>query len=138
MQQYGKIVGGKLVIASKIIKNKNGGTITNPKEYDLIANGYKGLCYNPKPDYDKEEEKLIETYTEEENRIVINYEKVKLKDEEHNEIINNEISQKENLISVGLIATALINNVKGAKDNSAINEIEKILNEIEELKKEIK
>lgn len=96
---YGKIIDGRLQIAGKRIKNGMGGEITNPTIEDLIANGYKGLCYNPKPDYDKEEEKLIETYTEEEVRIVISYEKVALTDEEHNEIIKQEIEEEENKIT---------------------------------------
>lgn len=134
---FGKIVNEKLVIATnKIITDK--GIQTNPKEKDYIDNGYKPIQYSNKPKYDYKEEKLLETYKETDNQILVEYIIEKLTDEEHNEIINNEIRQKEELISTGLIATAFINNIKGTKDNSAMTEIEKILSEIDSLKKELR
>lgn len=134
---YGKIINEKLIIAQNQI-NTNTGVITRPTEQNLIDNSYKPIEYSNKPKYDYKEEKLIEKYIETEEKNIVDYAINKLTDEEHNEIINNEIRQKEELISVGLIATALVNNIKGTKDNSAITEIEKILSEIDSLKKELR
>lgn len=134
---YGRIIDGKLVIAQNQI-NTNIGVITRPTEQNLIDNGYKPIEYSDKPKYDYKEETLYEVYKETIDKIIVNYETRILTDEEHNEIINNEIRQKEELISVGLIATALVNNIKGTKDNSAMTEIEKILSKIDSLKKELR
>lgn len=133
----GKIIDGRLVVAGNQI-NTNIGVITRPTKQNLIDNGYKPIQYSNKPKYDYKEEKLIETFKETDNKILVEYTIEKLTDEEHNEIINNEIKQKEELISTGLIATAFINNIKGTKDNSAMTEIEKILSEIDNLKKELR
>lgn len=134
---FGKIIDGRLVVAQNQI-NTNIGVITRPTKQNLIDNGYKPIQYSNKPKYDYKEEKLLETYKETDNQILVEYIIEKLTDEEHNEIINNEIRQKEELISTGLIATAFINNIKGTKDNSAMTEIEKILSEIDNLKKELR
>lgn len=134
---YGKIINEKLIIAQNQI-NTNIGVITRPTEQNLIDNGYKPIQYSNKPKYDYKEEKLVEMNKDCGTYIEVWYGTEQLTDEEHNEIINNEIRQKEELISVGLIATALVNNIKGTKDNSAISEIEKILSEIESLKKELR
>lgn len=134
---YGKIVDNKLIIATDIIKDGKK-TVTRPTNTILQELGYKEIVYTYKPKFDNEEEKLIETFKETDNQILVEYSVEKLTDEEHNEIINNEIREKEELISVGLIATALLNINKGTKDNSAMTEIEKILSEIDSLKKELR
>lgn len=95
---YGKIIDGKIIIAGEKIQIPNGWA-TKPTEEELKKYGYKNLCYNPKPEYDNEEEKLVEKYTEEEARIVISYEVVALTDKEHNAIIQAEIVAEENKIT---------------------------------------
>lgn len=97
---YGKIVDNKLVIAGDTIKIENG-SITNPTEEQLIGLGYKVIEYAPKPEYDDEEEKLVEEYREniEKTTILVCYEKVALTDEEHNEIIKQEIIEEENKLT---------------------------------------
>ena len=44
--KYGKIIDGKLQIAGSVITNKDGGTTTNLKAEQLIANGYKEIEYS--------------------------------------------------------------------------------------------
>lgn len=133
---YGKIVDGKLIIAGSVIQTSKG-SISNPKQKDLTDNGYKLVEFNQKPEYDIENEKLVERYTDG-TTIIVSYEKVELTDYEHNIIINNEIKQKEELISVGMIARALSNMQKGSKDISDIETINEILDEINELKKKLR
>lgn len=133
---YGKIVDGKLVIAGSVIQSSKG-SISNPKQKDLTDNGYKIVEFNQKPEYDIENEKLVEIYTDGKT-IVVSYEKVELTDYEHNTIINNKIRQKEELISITMIASALSNIQKGSKDTSDIETINKILDEINGLKKKLR
>ena len=64
---FGKIENGRLVIAGRTIKRIDGGTTTCPTEEDLKENGYKVVEYDTKPEYNKEEEKLKEVYTDGEN-----------------------------------------------------------------------
>lgn len=94
---YGKIVNNKLIIAGNRIQIENG-WITNPTEQDLLANGYKQIVYSEKPEYNIEEEKLVEIYTQT-DIITVNYEKVVLTDEEHNNIIKQEIFEEESKIT---------------------------------------
>lgn len=128
---FGKIENGRLVIAGQKIKIENG-WITNPTQEQLRANGYKGLCYNPKPDYDKEEEKLIETYTEEEVRIVISYETVALTKDEKIEIIKQEIIDKENKITTRNYRNAIMG------DNYALNILTEVEGNIAELRAKLR
>lgn len=92
--QYAKIIDEKLIIAGEKIQIPNGWA-TKPTEEELIKYGYKNLCYNPKPEYDNEKEKLIETYTEEETRIVVSYEVVALTDEEKRQNLENKVLSLE-------------------------------------------
>ncbi len=94
---YGKMIGGRLSIVTDRIKVENGWT-TNPTEEDLKANGYKEIEYTKKPTYDKEEEKLVEVYTDG-DKITVSYEKIALTDAEHNTIIQAEIVAEENKIT---------------------------------------
>ena len=96
---FGKIENGRLVLAGQKIQIENG-WITNPTEEQLRANGYKRLEYGAKPDYDKEEEKLVETYQDTGNEIYVGYEKVALTDYEHNEVIQQEIVEEVILSNV--------------------------------------
>lgn len=125
---FGKIIDGRLQIARQIIKNKNGGTISNPKTEELIANGYKEIEYTEKPTFDREEETLYELYNETNDKIIVNYETRILTDYEHNEVIKREIEEEENKITARNIRGALL----GIEYD--INEINKIENKIAELR----
>lgn len=91
---FGKIIDGQLQIAGNEIKTDKG-TVTNPNEELLKSLGYKEIIYTEKPEYDKENEKLSEVYTDGEN-ITVSYEKVSLSPSEHNAIIKQEIVEEEN------------------------------------------
>lgn len=127
---FGKIIDGKLVVAGKKIKIENG-WITNPTEEDLKANGYKEIEYTEKPTYDKEEEKLVEVYTDG-DKIIVSYEKIALTDEEHNAIIQSEIYDEEYKITQRNIRNA----IKG--DEFALNKITEVENNIAELRAKIR
>lgn len=102
----GKLIDGRLVVAGRIIKEGNT-TITNPTEEKLKELGYKEVEYTAKPKYDDEEEKLVEEYING-NNIVVNYTKVALTDEEHNEVIKQKIVEEENKVSARNIRGALL------------------------------
>lgn len=93
---FGKIVNGRLVLAGQKIKIENG-WITNPTEEQLIANGYKEVEYTEKPEYDRENEKLVETYREDiaGTTILVCYEIVALTDEEKKQRLINKVNQLE-------------------------------------------
>ena len=97
---FAKIVDNKLIFAGDRIPILNG-WITKPSEEELRANGYKEVEYTEKPEYDNEEEKLVETYrvSLDETTILVCYEKVALTDKEHNEIIEQKIIEEENKIT---------------------------------------
>ena len=94
---FGKIENGRLKIAGSKIEIENG-WITNPTEEKLKELGYKEIEYTEKPQYDKEEEKLQEVYTDG-DKITVGYEKVELSAEEHNAVIQQEIVAEENKIT---------------------------------------
>ena len=127
---FGKIIDGKLVVAGKKIKIENG-WITNPTEEDLKKNGYKKIEYTEKPNYDKEEEKLVEVYTDG-DKITVGYNKIALTDEEHNAIIQSEIYDEEYKIT----QRNLRNAIKG--DEFALNKITEVENNIAELRAKIR
>lgn len=91
--KYGKIIDGKLQYAGNII-NTDKGFISNPTNEQLIANGYKEIEYTEKPTYDKDNEKLVETYTEQ-DKIIIGYEKITLTEEEKRENLINKVIDLE-------------------------------------------
>jgi hypothetical protein len=95
--KYGKIIEGQLQIAGNTIKTDKG-TITNPTDEMFIELGYKEIVYTEKPEFDKENEKLSEVYTDGEN-ITVSYEKVSLSPAEHNAIIKQEIVEEESKIT---------------------------------------
>ena len=130
---FGKIENGRLVLAGRIIKIENG-SITNPTEEQLRANGYKIVEYTEKPTFDKEEEKLVETYREdiEQTTILVCYEIVSLTDEEHNAVIQQEIVAEENKITARNIRNA----IKG--DNFALNKITEVEGNIVELRAKLR
>ena len=127
---FGKIENGRLVVAGQKIQIENG-WITNPTEDKLKELGYKTVEYTEKPEYDKEEEKLVETYTDG-DKIQVSYEKVELSAEEHNAIIQQEIVAEENKITARNIRNA----IKG--DKFALNKIDEIENNIAELRAKIR
>ena len=126
----GKIIDGRLVVAGRTVKEGNT-TITNPTEEKLKELGYKEIEYTEKPNYDKEEEKLQEVYTDG-DKIQVSYEKVELSAEEHNAIIQAEILEEENKITARNIRNA----IKG--DNFALNKITEVENNIVELRAKIR
>lgn len=123
---FGKLIDGNLVIAGNEIKTDKG-TVTNPNEELLKSLGYKEIVYTEKPEFDKENEKLSEVYTDGEN-ITVSYEKVSLSPAEHNAIIKQEIVEEEKKMTDRNIRGALLNN------SYDINEITKIENKIIELR----
>ena len=126
----GKLIDGRLVIAGRIIKEGNT-TITNPTEEKLKELGYKEVEYTEKPNFNKEEERLQEVYTDGET-IQVSYEVVELSAEEHNAIIQAEIVAEENKITPRNIRNA----IKG--DNFALNKITEVENNIVELRAKIR
>lgn len=138
---YGKIIDGKLVIARKKIKIENG-SITDPTEEQLIANGYKVVEYTEKPIFDKEEEKLVEKYfitnlppkvNDGQQRIFVEYEKVALTKEEKIEVIKQEIIEEENKITKRNILDFAVD-----KDNEALNRIQQHRSIIIELREKLR
>ena len=102
----GKLIDGRLQIAGRIVKEGNT-TITNPTEEKLKELSYKEIEYTEKPQYDKEEEKLQEIYTNG-DKITVSYEVVELSAEEHNAIIQQEILAEENKMTARNIRCALM------------------------------
>ena len=94
---FGKLINGQLVFAGEKIQIPNGWA-TKPSEEELRANGYKEVQYTEKPEYDDEEEKLVETYRTslDETTILVCYEKIALTNEEHNQVIQDKIIEEEN------------------------------------------
>lgn len=123
---FAKIVDGKLVVAGKKIQIENG-WITNPTETDFKANGYKEVSTTEKQSYDNETEKLVEKYTDNGKGIEISYEKVKLTDEEVNNVIQNKIWQELGTISQIEILKAITG------DKEAVSKIEGVLKNISAL-----
>ena len=115
---FGKIIDGRLVIAGNEIKTDKG-TVTNPSETLLRSLGYKEIVYTDKPEFDKENEKLSEVYTDGEN-ITVSYEKVELSPAEHNAVIKQEIVEEENKLTSRNIRNA----IKG--DSFALGKIDEI------------
>ena len=126
----GKIIDGRLVVAGRIVKEGNT-TITNPTEEKLKELGYKTIEYTEKPNFNKEEEKLQEVYTDG-DKITVGYEKVELSAEEHNAIIQQEIVAEENKITPRNIRNA----IKG--DNFALNKITEVEGNIAELRAKLR
>ncbi|MBQ2219470.1 MAG: hypothetical protein II417_01585 [Elusimicrobia bacterium] len=126
----GKIIDGRLVVAGRVVKEGNT-TITNPTEEKLKELGYKEIEYTEKPNFNKEEEKLQEVYTDGET-ITVSYEVVELSAEEHNAIIQQEIVTEENKITARNVRNAIMG------DNFAKNKITEVENNIAELRAKIR
>lgn len=120
---YGKIVDGKLVVAGKKIKIENG-WITNPTEEDLKANGYKEIISTEKSKIDDTTEKLVETYNETSKGIEISYSKVKLTEEEANNVLQYKIYDELSKVSQLEILKAITG------DKEALSKIESVLKDI--------
>ena len=126
----GKIIDGRLVVAGRIIKEGNT-TITNPTNEKLVELGYKEIEYTEKPNFNKEEEKLQEVYTDGET-IQVSYEVVELSAEEHNAIIQAEIVAEENKITARNVRNAIMG------DNFAKNKITEVEENIAELRAKLR
>lgn len=70
---YGKLENGELKYASTIAIIDGDMVVTNPKDEDYIHAGYKEIIDNAPQDAEKEYEP---EYTEEEDKIIINYKEV--------------------------------------------------------------
>ena len=131
----GKLIDGRLVVAGRIVKEGNT-TITNPTEEMLKNLGYLPVVDTEKPEYNKEEQKLVKKYSvnkvEDDDVIFIEYEEVDLTDEEHNAIIQAEIVAEENKITPRNIRNA----IKG--DKFALNKITEVEDNIAELRAKIR
>ena len=127
---YGKIIDGNLQIAGSVITTDKG-FISNPTKEQLIELGYKEIEYSEKPEYDKEEEKLQEVYTDG-DKITVSYEVVALTAEEHNAIIQQEIVAEEQKITARNIRNA----IKG--DSFALGKIDEVENNIAELRAKLR
>ena len=126
----GKLIDGRLVVAGRIIKEGNT-TITNPTNEKLVELGYKEIEYTEKPNFNKEEEKLQEVYTDGET-IQVSYEVVELSAEEHNAIIQAEIVAEENKITARNVRNAIMG------DNFAKNKITEVEENIAELRAKLR
>lgn len=131
---YGKIINEKLIIAGLKITNKNGGTITRPTDNILRELGYKPIDYAEKPEYDREEEKLIERYTEQEDVIVVDYDIVALTEEEQLEIKKQKVISLEQQYNMCRWQRELIL----AENSSASDYTKTKAQEIEDLAKELR
>ena len=131
----GKIIDGRLQVAGRIVKDGNT-TITNPTEEKLRELGYLPVIYEDKPTYNKEEEKLQETYTEtyryETKAIVVDYDIVALTTEEHNAIIQAEIVAEENKITARNIREGILG------DNFAKQKLTEIKSNIYQLRQKLR
>lgn len=125
--QFGKIIDGKLVVAGKKIKIENG-WITNPTEEDLKANGYKEISTTEKQSFDDTTEKLVETYNETSKGIEISYSKVKLTEEEKENVLQMKTYEELSKVSQLEILQAIVGN------KEAITKIEEVLKNISAIK----
>lgn len=132
---YAKLVENQLQIAGNIIKgNDETGyyCIANPTEEQLIQKGYKLLVEEPEPEYDKEEQRVVKTYTETEEQITAVYTIEPLTDEEHNEVIQQEINEEENKMTLRNIRNAALG------DSYAIGKLQEIENNIATLRAKLR
>ena len=124
---FGKIIDGKLVVAGKKIKIENG-WITNPTEEDLKKNGYKEIVSTEKSKIDDRTEKLVETYNDNGKEIEITYSKVKLSEEEKENVLQMKTYEELSKVSQLEILQAIVGN------KEAITKIEEVLKNISALK----
>lgn len=124
---FGKIIDGKLVVAGKKIKIENG-WITNPTEEDLKNNGYKEIVSTEKSKIDDTTEKLVETYNDNGKDIEITYSKVKLSEEEKENVLQMKTYEELSKVSQLEILQAIVGN------KEAIAKIEGVLKNISALK----
>ena len=127
----GKIIDGRLVVAGRIVKEGNT-TITNPTEEKLKELGYKEIQYDLKPEYDKEEENIVEMHKDCGTYIEVWYGKEQLTDEEHNAVIQQEIVAEENKITPRNIRNA----IKG--DTFALDKITEVESNIYQLRQKLR
>ena len=123
---FGKIIDGKLVVAGKKIQVENG-WITNPTEKDLKANGYKEIVSTEKSTIDDTTEKLVETYNDNGKEIEISYSKVKLSEEEKENVLQIKTYEELSKVSQLEILQAIVG------DKEAVSKIESVLKTISSL-----
>lgn len=126
----GKIIDERLQIAGKEIC-EGIAKITNPTEEKLRELGYKEIEYTEKPNFNKEEEKLQEIYTDG-DKITVSYEKVALTKEEKIAVLQSEIIAEENKMTARNIRGALLD------INFDKNKIVEIENNIAELRAKLR
>ena len=124
---FGKIIDGKLVVAGKKIKIENG-WITNPTEEDLKKNGYKEIISTEKSKIDDTTEKLVESYNDNGKEIEITYSKVKLSEEEKENVLQMKTYEELSKVSQLEILKAITG------DKESIAKIEEVLKNISALK----
>lgn len=124
---FGKIIDGKLVVAGKKIKIENG-WITNPTEEDFKKNGYKEIVSTEKSKIGDTTEKLVETYNDNGKEIEITYSKVKLSEEEKENVLQMKTYEELSKVSQLEILQAIVGN------KEAITKIEEVLKNISALK----
>lgn len=127
----GKLIDGRLQVAGREIQE---GTtkITCPTEEKLKELGYKEIEYTEKPNYDREEEKLQEVYTDE-DKITVSYEVIALTKEEKIAVIKQEIIDEEDKITKRNILDFAVD-----KDNEALNRIQQHRSIIIELRAKLR
>ena len=124
---FGKIIDGKFVVAEKKIQIENG-WITNPTEEDLKKNGYKEIVSTEKSKIDDTTEKLVETYNDNGKEIEISYSKIKLSEEEKENVLQMKTYEELSKVSQLEILQAIVGN------KEAISKIEEVLKNISALK----
>ena len=128
---FGKIENDELVLAGSVIKGKNY-LIVNPTDAQYLEKGYKYIVYSDKPEYDELEERLEEVYTEEGNNIIVNYTKVLLTDQEHNNMIKVKMIEYEQEQTPRLLREAAL------QESYALDKLQQINTIIAKLRKDFR
>lgn len=128
---FGKIENDELVLAGSVIKGKNY-LIVNPTDAQYLEKGYKYIVYSDKPEYDELEERLEEVYTEEGNNIIVNYNKVLLTDQEHNNMIKVKMIEYEQEQTPRLLREAAL------QESYALGRLQQINTIIAKLRKDFR
>lgn len=75
-----KFIDGQIRFAGGKLLKHDGWITTNPREEDFIKAGYKPVEFNPLPE--KEGYYQVPEYTEEEDKIIVNYHYEEIPDDE--------------------------------------------------------
>lgn len=128
---FGKIIDGKLIVADKKIKTSTG-WVTNPTEKDLKANGYKEIVSTEKSKIDDTTEKLVKTYTDNGENIIVSYNKIDLSNEEIKNI--NQLKKYQELSNIS--QEDILKAITGDKDS--IEKINNVLKTVSAINEKIK